>query len=142
MRVRIANATVRRADGIKDLFEFAVQRHLAWIVGSGHVYKDLDDVADAHDYTFWTPEVGEETPDAWFAVRNDFVKEGSSVVDNDSISFEGARDGIGVITLSTSEESEFDDRESHFTLLSTGKPVETDGFSYTEILYSVAANKS
>lgn len=101
MRLRTAQVQIRRADGVAEIFEHAVERRLAWIFGTGHVYKDLINLSNRAGYRFWVPSVeGDDPVKTWLAVREDLILEDSWADDTNLVTFDTTREGFGTVVLS------------------------------------------
>lgn len=151
MRVRTALVTPNKASGVEAIFARAVGRHLAWVVGNGHVYADLGKTARRHGYVF---RVSDNDPAFWVAVREDLV--GGLIPPGDNqIFFETRRPGLGDVIIAKGDESQsMSDRDLVFYLNEDDTisfvvderiaersrsivPIEFEDFTYIEYLYSV-----
>lgn len=134
MRVRTAHVAVQKSKALPALFDLAVERHLAWVIGSGRVYSDLERVASKSGYRVWAPEEQAEGGDGlWLAVRDDLIKEDGWEAEPASLSFETTRKGLGRVTLVGDP---LFVRRNTVKALRTDEESEFDGFVYAETLYS------
>lgn len=93
MRIRVGHVSLqftdtdkKTTDDIEQIFDRAVARRLAWIMGTeagegaGNTGKELLRIGKAHDYRMWVPSEqnqGEsQSTDCWIAVRKDLVLDG------------------------------------------------------------------
>ena len=136
MRIRTANAIVHKASGLDRLFDRAQDRHVAWLVGSDHVYSDLERVAKKYGYRVFVPE--DEAPEFWYAVRMDLVADSSWDPAKTQVRFEPSREQLGPVLLNDDPDFNFGDRVKSDQLSDMR---EYDGFSYGERLLTVSPSK-
>lgn len=135
MRVRTALVNPGRASGVISLFELAVERHLAWVVGVGHIYADLERVARKHGFTYWVASI--DDPAYWVAVRDDLIEDDSVTTADGRFTFDATHPGLGVVSVGE-ESFEIENHDDRVTELSTSiVPIEREDFRYTEALYSI-----
>ena len=142
MRVRTAGVSIEKASGVKKLFDHAVARHIAWLVGTGHVYADLEKVGKKAGYTVVVvpdPE-GEEF---WVAIRSDLVHGEIILEGNAHVAFAFERDDIGSvgIGLDGATFNKVGDQD-RINSVDVSPLVANAHFTYTEVLYSVTALKN
>lgn len=139
MRVRTAHVELLRADGVKAVFEKAVDRRLAWIVGTGHAYADLEKVANKKGYLL----NNDEDTENWVAVRRDLVHDEITYAGNGIVAFAASRDDLGSVGIGADDVSfnkVGDEERLKQTVVSD--PVKTDDYVYAETLYRVAPLKN
>lgn len=154
MRVRTAVTELHRATSLKPLFDQAVDRNVAWIIGTGHVYADLASVARSHGYRLWVEQVPEgEDANFWVAVRENLVVDVSWSEEPDHIIFDSAREYLGTVSIGRNDDA----NENHLNFYYNGDgsvttengddrirsmwpapKVEGKDYDYTEILYGIS----
>jgi hypothetical protein len=139
MRVRTAGASIEKATGVKALFDHAVERHLAWIIGQGHVYADLEKVGKKAGYTV-TVVPDPEGEDFWVAVRSDLIHDDIVLEGNAHAAFAFERDALGSVGLGLDGATfnKVGDKD-RINSVETAPTVTNDDYTYTEVLYSVTA---
>jgi hypothetical protein len=140
MRVRTAGVSPNKASALKPLFDYAVERHLAWVVGTGHQYADLEKVAKKAGYLFVTVPEPEEH---WVAVRADLVHEDIVFEGNGLVSFAFSNDALGSvgIDLDGATFNKVGDKD-RIRSVEVSDMLEMNDFVYTEVLYSVVPLKN
>lgn len=113
MRVRTAVVVPTKADAIKAIFKLANDRHLAWIIGTGRQYVDLESRAHSHGYQFWTAPGTEEEPSKfWIAVREDLISETVGTEGESFIEFNTIYEGLGTIRIGSGQDLQLQDDQA------------------------------
>lgn len=157
MRARTAVVKPLRADGVAEIFDRAVKRHLAWVIGTGHAYVDLENRAHSHGYSFseFVTE-DEETPNLWVAFRSGLVEEGTLIEEANSVQFDSTAEGLGTIRIGSGLDSQLNDdkalvievaadgtpsafinEDNRFTSTVQDMVDARDNYIYTEYVYTI-----
>lgn len=136
MRVRAAKVSFKKAAGLEPLFGHAVVRRLAWVIGEGRVYADLEKTANKHNYRLWVAEVNdsESAGDAdslWVAVREDLIADDGWDAGPEYLTFDATYPGLGIVGLVGDD---LFSRRSGVTVESSSN-TEHENFVYAETVY-------